>query len=73
MARNLAGRHVARPVNGRLELDLTRRVATIVCDMGAMPDAVAEDALDVVDAEDGEILPGPRALIASRRNDGRRY
>lgn len=74
LARNLIGQHVARPVNGRLELDLTRQVAAVVCKMGAAPEAVVEEAMDVVDdPNEDEVFPDSSALTALRRVYSQRY
>lgn len=54
LARSIAGARIARPVDGRIELDLTREVARAVEDFSLAPDAVLEDALDVVDDDDEE-------------------
>lgn len=76
MARSLAGQHIARPVGGRLELNLTRRVAAVVCEMGATPEAVVEEAMDVADdpeEEDDCYISDSSALAALRRVASQRY
>lgn len=68
LERDLAGERTARPVDGRLVLDLTRPVAQVVASMAAS-DAVVEGAVDVDDDGDTALVDGP-AIRALRRAVG---
>ena len=75
LARSVAGARVALPVDGRLELDLTREVARVVEDFSVTPGAVLEDALDVVDDDEDCEDAGSEsdALAALRRRASGRW